>query len=334
MSISLPGRSNATIDALLRIAARAHPEVEMSPERTRLNDLDALADHYAARWRETEARFGASAVLVAAPTAQSFAAMVGALRAGLALSLAPPEIADGELDAAIVAANALALAGPAHYAGIPVGELLCRVAADQELISLVATHGGKMSGVLELDGARESETVYQARSAFAQIRIFRGGESLFARFDEHELIDAAGAIASRARIGAGETILTTLSCASAAGLAAGPLAALVGGARLMFHAPFDARGFLAAVEEAAPVHLVIPEALASTLHAAGALSEAQIASLILSGGGASTAAAFADTLGGAPVLNVHAPFWGGVKVEATTAAAPAGALDGKGGRAA
>ncbi len=325
------GSRRSTLDALLRAAAEAHPDAAMSPERLRFAELDALANHHASRWREALAPLGAGAALVIAPTAQSFAAIVGALRAGLALSLAPPETEARDLDAAIVAANASILAGPAQFAGISILDLMCEVAADQERIVLVGSHGGKTSGVLALDGARESVAIYSTRSAFASIR-FVPDEDAFAGFGEDELVDAAASIARLAGIAPGDAILTTLSCASAAGLAAGPLAALDAGARLVFHAPFDARGFLAALEAAAPAHLVIPEALAPALLAAGALTKGRISSLILSCAEGSAEPAFAGASGGPPAVFVSAPAWGGVRVEA--APALGGAKDVEGGRAA
>jgi len=329
--MTAPDNRRATLGALLRAAADAHADATMSPERLSFAALDALADHDAARWREALAPLGAGAALVVAPTAQSFAAIVGALRAGLALSLAPPEIEARDLDSAIVAANASILAGPAEFAGISVLDLMCEVAADQERIALVGSHGGKISGVLALDAARESVEAYPARSAFAPIR-FVPDEDAFAGFGEDELVDAAASISGLAGIAPGDAILTTLSCASAAGLVAGPLAALAAGARLVFHAPFDSRGFLAEVEAASPVHLVIPEALAPALQVAGALSKERFSSLILSWAGGSPAPVFAGASDGLPTVFVSAPAWGSVRIEAVTA--DGGAAGGEGGRAA
>ncbi len=315
MSSGLFGRWDATIDVLLREAARVQPGGAMSPERLSFMQLDALADHHAARWREAMARLGDAAVLIAAPTAQSFASLVGALRAGLVVSLAPPEIDARELDSAVAAAEASILAGPTQFAGIPIGDVMCSVAVDQERIALVASHGGRMSGVLALDGVRESETIFESRSALAQIRVIEPRGSPFARFDEGELIDAAGAIVSHARIARGDAILSTLSCASAAGLAAGPLAALVAGARLTFHAPFDARAFLAAVEGAEPVHLVVPEMLTPMLETAGLISDGRIASLILSCAGDSPGPTLRNASSGPPEVYVSSGSWGGLRVE-------------------
>jgi hypothetical protein len=312
---SLFRRWDATFDVLLREAARMHPYTSMSPERLSFARLDTLADHYAARWREALARLGDGAVLIAVPTAQSFAAIVGSLRAGLALSLAPPEIEAPGLDAAIVAANACILAGPVRYAGMSIGDLICRVAVDQESVSLVATHGAKMSGVLSLDGERERDTAFESRRVLAQIRIVQSDQGPVARFDESELIDAAGAIVLHAGIARGDSIVSTLSCASAAGLATGPLAALVAGARLTFHAPFDARVFLAMLEAAAPVHLVVPDTLARMLQAGGVLDTGLISSLILSCADETPAPTFTGALDNRPVLHVSMGAWGGLQVE-------------------
>ena len=137
----------------------------MAPQRIDFAALDALADHYSARLREALARLADGALLIAAPTAQSVGAMIGALRAGLALSIAPADIHGRELDTAILAADASIVAGPARFANLATGDLMCRVAVDQERVSLVATHGGEISGVLALDGVRESYATFAPRSA-------------------------------------------------------------------------------------------------------------------------------------------------------------------------
>jgi hypothetical protein len=322
MSLESQSGVIATFEALLRVAAQTHPFATLSPERASVAGINSLADHYAARWREALVRAGDSVVLVAAPTAQSFAALVGALRAGLALSLAPSEIRARELDAAIVAADATLLAGPYSFAGLPIGDSLSRVALDEERVALVATHGGVLDGVLGLDGPRENYSAYEPRSGGAPIRLasLRGGPS--ARFEEAELIAAAEAIVQAARIEPCDTILTTLSCASAAGLAAGPLAALISGARLVFHAPFDARAFQAALDAAAPVHLVAPEAVAPALDAAGLLNHGRIASLTLSCAGEPEGPPLGESLGDAPIVYVSAGPWGGVRVEVANATPP------------
>lgn len=180
---------------------------------------------------------------------------------------------------------------------------------------MVALHGGSLPGVLALDEPRENYSIYESRSAGARLRLAptRGGPA--AHFGEGELIDAAEAIARAARIAPGDAVLTTLSCASAAGLAAGPLAAMIAGARLNFLAPFDTRAFLAALDAAAPVHLVVPEAVAPALESAGLLNHGRIASLILSCASEPEAPAFEEALGDAPVLYVSAGPWGGVRVE-------------------
>ena len=315
MTFDPPAAGVSTFGALLREAARNFPRATLSPERTSFAGLDSLADHYAARWREALIRLGDSAIAVTAPTAQSVASLVGALRAGLALALSPPEIRARELDAAIVAADATLLVGPLRFAGLSIGDLMSRVAFDQERVSMVALHDGSLPGVLALDEPRENYSIYEPRSADAQIRLAPMRDGPSARFDEGELIDAARTIVRAARIAPGDAILTTLSCASAAGLAAGPLAALVSGARLNFHAPFDTRAFVAALDAAAPVHLVVPEAIAPALEAAGLLNHGRIASLILSCASEPEAPAFDEALGDAPVLYVSAGPWGGVRVE-------------------
>ena len=144
-----------------------------------------------------------------------------------------------------------------------------------------------------------------------------------ARFYEAELIVAAVAITRAARIGPGDVILTTLSPASAGGLTAGPLTALAAGARLVFHAPFDSRAFLAVLDAAAPVHLVLPQALVPAFRVAGVLSGGRVSSLIVSCVDEPEAPIWGDALGGAPVVTIGVGGTGGLWVdEASSSGAP------------
>jgi hypothetical protein len=78
-------------------------------------------------------------------------------------------------------------------------------------------------------------------------------------------------------------VFTTLAPVRFATLAAGPYAALLAGAPLYLHAPFDARSFVSEFEACGPAHLVAPRALAEALAASGGAW--RLASLILSGSG-------------------------------------------------
>jgi hypothetical protein len=93
------------------------------------------------------------------------------------------------------------------------------------------------------------------------------------------LIAAGLDFASRARIGRETPILCTLPPTSFAGLVAGPFAALLSGAALHLHGPFDARDFLKLRDRLARPHLVVPAAVAANLLQADAM--AGLASAVL-----------------------------------------------------
>ena len=65
-----------------------------------------------------------------------------------------------------------------------------------------------------------------------------------------------GELVARAGVLDGEAIISTISLASEAGLVGGAFAPLIGGAHLIWQAPFAARRFLETLETSAPAHLV------------------------------------------------------------------------------
>ncbi len=107
---------------------------------------------------------------------------------------------------------------------------------------------------------------------------------------QSEIVAMALDFASRLRLNAERPILSTLSPASLAGLACGPVAALLVGAPLIWFGPFEAQGFVAALDEAGPCHLIAPESIAADLAAAGLIAPARLESLSLSTRAASPAA--------------------------------------------
>jgi len=85
----------------------------------------------------------------------------------------------------------------------------------------------------------------------------------------------------RAGLSEGQAIVSTISLASEAGLVGGAFAPLIGGAHMIWQAPFSARDFLEALETSAPAHLFAPAAVASELADAGILAADRLASLTL-----------------------------------------------------
>ena len=94
-----------------------------------LEGFDACADRHAAHWRAAELGEGARAVVVATPEPKALAAIVGAMRAGLEVTLAAPGLDAQGLAEGAREAGALALAGPGDFAGLDFAERLTEAAA-------------------------------------------------------------------------------------------------------------------------------------------------------------------------------------------------------------
>jgi len=76
---------------------------------------------------------------------------------------------------------------------------------------------------------------------------------------------------ARAKIGRATPILSTLPPTTFAGLVAGPFAALLSGAPLHLHGPFEADDFLKMRDNAGHAHLVVPARIAPDLLGAAVL---------------------------------------------------------------
>ena len=98
---------------------------------------------------------------------------------------------------------------------------------------------------------------------------------------QSEVVAVALEFASRLHLNGERPILSTLSPASLAGLATGPVAALLVGAPLAWFGPFEAQSFIETLDKAGPCHLVAPEAIAADLAAAGLIAPGRLESLSL-----------------------------------------------------
>jgi hypothetical protein len=98
---------------------------------------------------------------------------------------------------------------------------------------------------------------------------------------QRTLVAAALDLVTRARIGMRLPIVTTIAPASFAGLCAGPVAALLAGAPLLLHGPFQSAEFSTLLRRWAPAHLVSPATLLGALNGARLVGPQTLASLIL-----------------------------------------------------
>ena len=110
-----------TLSQLLRAGGAARPDAIFArigsnggeaAAALRVAAIDALADHYCARFRDAGVGEGERIVILGAPEPRALAALVGALRAGLNVVLAP-----AALDAGAIAAAQEVIAQGAGAAG-------------------------------------------------------------------------------------------------------------------------------------------------------------------------------------------------------------------------
>jgi hypothetical protein len=210
------------------------------------------------------------------------ATIVGALRAGFDVALAAPALDAASIAAAAAACSASVLAGPAAFAELRTGERLFEAAALLDSISLVALHGAGEAGALALDAPREDDAPNAASTREPELLVVDivdvapGCRAV----SQERTREVAREFTARAGLAEGEAIVSTISLASEAGLVAGAFAPLIGGAHLIWQAPFAARRFLETLETAR-AHLFAPAGVASDLAAAGILTAERLSSLTL-----------------------------------------------------
>ena len=280
------------LSELLRAAGAARPDAIFArigarasdaPAALRAGAIDALADHYAARLAEADLPRGTRLLLLSPPEPRTLSAIVGALRAGFEVALAPPSLDIASIAAVAEAFGASAMAGPTEFAELRTGERIFEAAALVETIRLVALHGAGEAGALGLDEPLEGDAPSAAptheRQLFA-VDIVDAAPKCRS-ISQERARDVAREFVARAGVLGGAAIVSTISLASEAGLVGGAFAPLISGAHLIWQAPFAARRFLETLETSAPAHLIAPAGVAVDLGAAGILTADRLFSLTL-----------------------------------------------------
>lgn len=274
------------IETLLEGAARLRPGLLALAD-----DADALtfeeanrrADVLAAHFSDIGLIAGETILIAAGAPAASFVALVAGLRAELRVALAPAwtkPAAAGRM--ALAAAAAAILVAPS--AGLGEVEVWLEAAATSVSTRLVCTLGGvRVDGAVQLDPTEDPQTPPRfsgPKLTRSEVCTFDREGALIAHA-QRTLLAAALDIVARSRMGLRRPIICTLPPASFVGLAAGPIAALLAGASLAWRLPFDSESFLRSLDAAAPVCLVAPIGLASSLQDADLLRSEVISSLVL-----------------------------------------------------
>lgn len=275
-------------DALLSGGARVRPQrIALSdgaldaPSALTFVDLDAFVSRAAAAWRALGVQEGERVLIVSGARVAPLIALLGALRAGLDAALLPDGCEAGALAKAAQATGAVALCAEPE-AGAHAFARLLEAGFQTETVRVLAGLGAEADGIAPLD------KIAQDCAPLTRPPGLRKGEII--TFDDEgapcvhsqrTLAAAALDFVTRAGILARSPILSTLAPARFAGLVAGPLAALVSGAPLVLHGPFNAAALVQLVESLGPSHLIAPGALLAPLAQSGLLDGPRLASVTL-----------------------------------------------------
>lgn len=272
------------IDPLIEGSGRLRPQQTAFRDDTgatvSFGDLDLCTRAMAGGLASLGLFPGECVLVIAVPRIAGLLGIFAALRAGLNVAVAPPHLGVDELAAFAARAKAVAALVGGPYGEIVPLDLAMRAAATcQSLRMLCALEGGD-DGAVDLNEFVTADYVISSAAASAAklVTIVPGGAL---RHAQRTLIASAIDAATRLRIGAGQAIVSTLPPASFAGLVAGPLLALITGANLHLHGPFQSQGLLDALRTQAPAHLLVPRALGPSLQDAGLLHGADLAALLL-----------------------------------------------------
>lgn len=271
-----------------RIALAEAGEGAQAPVTYR--DLDRLTLAFSAHAAECGLKPGERILVVGAARIGVATAILGALGARLEPVIAPAHLTPGALAFLAQSCGATAVVGPTRYGAFDAESAMMEIAASAPDIRILGSLGpGVCDGAVDFSPAGLAETIDVAphgpsRGAPPRIGLVLQPDQKTPRatfLTQSDIVAQALDFASRLRLTAEQPILSTLSPASLAGLVAGPVAALLAGAPLTWFGPFEAKGFVALVDDLAPCHLVAPEAIASDLDRARILTKEQIESLAL-----------------------------------------------------
>ena len=293
------------LDALLTNGARVRPQrIALSdgqldaPSALTFADLDALVSRTAAAWVAVGAQAGECVLIIAGARTAPLVALLGALRAGLDVALLPEACEIATLVHAANSVNAIALCAERDAVGRGFTGLM-NAGAQIETVRVLAGLGD-FTQAADADGIAPLELIAQQCATAPRAAVPQGAalnaaavrKGAIVTFDDdgaacfhsqRTLAAAALDFITRAGVLARSPILSTLAPARFAGLIAGPIAALVSGAPLVLHGPFNGAILVALVDSLGPSHLIAPGALLGPLSDSGLLDGPRLASVTLMG---------------------------------------------------
>jgi non-ribosomal peptide synthetase component E (peptide arylation enzyme) len=305
------------LSAIIHALAGARPNTPLLTDRTGTLDagtLEAQVAHLSGALQALGLRSGERILLTGGTQKAVVVALAAALRSGLDVALFPLHLPLKALATYVRDVGAVAVIGPTSYGGLPFGDTWLAAAADTPNLRFVATIGpDEADGAVDLSPAGLERAGFDAKGPHvdgARARIItaeRGPAGVRAIMHHQATIMMAGLdLVARAGIGHRTPILSTLAPVSFAGLASGPIAALLAGTQCVLDGPFATADFLSACTGLQRPHLVVPAAMGADVARAGLTAD--LASLLLLGraGSLGTLGVPAHVDAACPILDLYA----------------------------
>ncbi len=291
LPLQSPALSGFDLDSLTLGAARLRPQAlalhdlyEHDDQRFSFAELNHHVDSLAWQWSMLGLPNGARVLISMRASSLSIIGLLGALRAGLDVVLAPLHTNAGALAALARKTGALALASEPSHDRLNLIETLFAAAALASDVKLVCSLGAELiddavclDPWLARDDTSTPLTPYGSQRP--QILTQDRNDNIHAH-DQAHLIAAALDLATRGKISGHEPVLSCLLPASFAGLVAGPILSLLTGAPLMLIPSFSIDVFARAFEAGERLHLIVPSAATLMMVEAGVIDASRLISFM------------------------------------------------------
>ncbi|MDB5594735.1 MAG: AMP-dependent synthetase [Hyphomicrobiales bacterium] len=289
MAIEIGALGHLDLNAVLDGAARLRPGRPALSDGSdapplRFADFDRKVLGLASQLAQLKLAPQSRLLLLGGASISSILLIFAALRAGLDIALAPAFLDPAELRRFAQDVEAVGLAVDPAFLAVRSEDYVLEMAAGLPGVRVICAMSPMDSAVLlDPDIPMGSENVPDNKTE--ALVILHDPQGPPAYYNQRRLLAAALDVATQARIGTQQPILSTLSPMSFAGFVAGPLAALLAGTQLVLHAPFERAAFAAALGKLEPCHLLAPAALLPALARERVTASRHCASLVLSGTG-------------------------------------------------
>lgn len=270
--------SSFTLASLIDGAARLRPDASCLIEDGVVWSTARVAeaaDAFAASLNAFGLKPRERIVLSAAADARGLIALFGACKSGLDVALAPLDLDGRALAAYARAVGARAILGPARFVDLDMGQRLFEAAAAADSVRIVATFGPEaVDGAVHLDPVAltrvDAKGPTMPPDSAPQMFVRSRETTNPVALSQGALVAAAFDFVARLGVRRESTLASLIQPVSFAGLACGPIAALLTGAPLQTCAPMRRDTLAALISDGARRHVTAPAALgAQLIEAAG-----------------------------------------------------------------